>query len=142
MRRRPLAASSPVVAALILLAGCGQGSSSVSAGTICPVVAAARVRILGPNDLTFETLVRQDQRSEVNAGASAMVGLARDSAGTRLGPYEAVLDYLDVRNTAWTPEFRDEVEVPDRTDEVIESAQRLDRDLADGLCDNEPSAGG
>lgn len=138
-----LAVGSGVLAAL-LVGGCagGSGEGSASASSICPVVASARDRIMEPKDLTFEALVREERRTTSNAGVSAMLGLARDAGGRPLGPYEPVVDYLDTRNLAWNPEFRDDVAVPKRTDEVVESARRLDGDLADGLCDGQPDGGG
>ncbi|MCU1497763.1 MAG: hypothetical protein JWM47_1716 [Acidimicrobiales bacterium] len=113
---------------------------------VCKVIAAPwdrynPVRLLYARGLTFSELVAQNQRNDTNDEASGTIGFARspifdgdEGYVGQLGPYEPALAYLETRGVAWDPKFKGEVKVPRRTRAVVESAQRLDRDLTHGLC--------
>lgn len=135
MKRRFARAALAATGVIAVAGGCSHGDPTPTAGPICTVTRVARERILEPEGLTFQSLVRQRRRTESNAAVAALVGLTHDAGDRDLGPYGPVIDYLDDRNTAWTPEFRGRVTVPKRTEAVVASARELDRDLADGMCD-------
>lgn len=114
---------------------------------VCDVVAAPwdefnPVRELAQHGSTFVDLVAQDHRTALEADVTAAIYLARnpifagdDGYVGMLGPYEAAIAYLDQRSVAWDPEYKSEgLPMPPRTKAVVESAERLDRDLTHGLC--------
>jgi hypothetical protein len=136
------------VAVLLVAAGCSaddgaeaKGQSAKEKETVCILTGIVTdVFEKRKLDTTFTDIVEQTKPNVVNSGVSAIVGIAlaeQDAEPTKVsdfGPYLPALTYLAERGAAWDDEPGVKVEEPERTDDVVKSAERLDKDLADGLC--------
>lgn len=136
-------ATAAILLATSLLAGCGSFHRQVKDPAspprqrvdICNTVYLANKDVLKPSHLTFTEVVTQNRKNKLNGGVSGYVTLGLpNKKEVDLGPYGPAIFYLRDRNLHWTKEFEKQVPLPKRTQSIIDSAKRLDRDLNNGLC--------
>jgi len=97
---------------------------------VCAITEVARKHTVGGR--SFAELIELPPTEPDLSGTAAAVFLLRDRHHGTLGPYAPVIDHLAALGKVDAEEHRS---VPGVSAGVRTSARRLDRALADGLCD-------